>query len=42
VEWPRTHDILDRAVVYVMDIFMDDTKVDRMRKAIQAGFDAAS
>jgi len=41
VEWPRTHDILDRAVVYVMDIFMDDGKIERMRKAIQAGFDAA-
>ncbi|MGC9373225.1 MAG: DegT/DnrJ/EryC1/StrS family aminotransferase [Thermovirgaceae bacterium] len=41
VEWPQTHDILDRAVVYGMDIFMDDLKIERMRKAIQAGFSAA-
>ncbi|MFP4482249.1 MAG: DegT/DnrJ/EryC1/StrS family aminotransferase, partial [Thermovirgaceae bacterium] len=41
VEWPQTHDILDRAVVYVMEIFMDEVKIERMRKAIQVGFDAA-
>jgi 8-amino-3,8-dideoxy-alpha-D-manno-octulosonate transaminase len=41
VEWPQTHDILDRAVVYGMDIFMDDLKIERTRKAIQAGFSAA-
>lgn len=41
VDWPQTHDILDRAVVYVMDIFMDELKIERMRKAIRAGFEAA-
>jgi 8-amino-3,8-dideoxy-alpha-D-manno-octulosonate transaminase len=41
LEWPRTHEILDRAVVYGMDIFMDDARIDRMQKAVRAGFKAA-
>ena len=41
VEWPKTHDILSRTAVYGMDILMDDGKIEKIVKAVQAGVKAA-
>jgi 8-amino-3,8-dideoxy-alpha-D-manno-octulosonate transaminase len=41
IEWPRPQDILSRAAVFGMDIFMDDLKIASMQNAIRAGFKAA-
>ena len=41
VEWPKTHDILSRAVVYGLDIVMDDARLEKMAKGINEGFKAA-
>ncbi|MDD4024074.1 MAG: DegT/DnrJ/EryC1/StrS family aminotransferase [Synergistales bacterium] len=41
IEWPRTHDVLSRAAVFGMDIFVDDLKIASMQNAIRAGFKAS-
>lgn len=41
VEWPKTHDILSRTAVYGMEILMDDGKIEKIVKAVQAGAKAA-
>jgi len=41
VEWPKTHAVLSRTAVYGMDILMDDAKIEKIVKAVQAGVKAA-
>jgi 8-amino-3,8-dideoxy-alpha-D-manno-octulosonate transaminase len=41
VEWPQTHAILSRTAVFGMDILMDDSRIEKIVKAVQAGVKAA-
>jgi 8-amino-3,8-dideoxy-alpha-D-manno-octulosonate transaminase len=41
VEWPKTHDILSRAVVFGLDIIMDESRLQKMASGINEGFEAA-
>lgn len=40
-EWPQTHSILSRAVCYGLDILMDDERIEKIIRAVEAGAKAA-